>query len=66
MSKPTFDELKALILATGGEIESITDTLADEVMHVDEDCAGRIRGIGAQLASELRTIARDFTGRPAN
>ena len=66
MSKPTSDELKALILATGGEIESMTDTLAEEVAHLDEAAADRIRAIGAELASELRNVGRNFGGKPAN
>lgn len=64
--KPTIDELKTLILATCGEIESLTDTLADEVQHMDQSCAGRIRSIGAQLTDELRTHARDLGGKPSN
>ena len=64
--KPTIDELKTLILATGGEIESITDTLADEVQHMDLRCAERIRSIGAQLTDELRTLAGDLGGKPPN
>jgi hypothetical protein len=66
MSKPTQDELRALILATGGELESITDTLADEVDRADAAAAERIRAIGAELAGELRSIARDFSAKPAN
>ncbi len=66
MSIPTFDSLKSLILASGGEIESITDRLADDVEHYDETAADRIRAIGAELAAELRNIARDFGQRPSN
>lgn len=62
----TFDELRVLIRATGGEIENITDKLADEVALVDQACADKIRAIGAELAKELRRAARDLPGSQPN
>jgi hypothetical protein len=59
---PTADELKVLIKATGGEIENMTDKLADEVALLDEACAAKIRAIGSELASELRHAAADLEG----
>jgi hypothetical protein len=64
--KSRLDELKILIRATGGEIENMTDTLADEIALIDEGCAAKIRSIGAELAAEIRNAALDLSGRPAN
>jgi hypothetical protein len=63
---PTPDELRVLIKATGGEIENMTDKLADEVALVDEDCAAKIRAIGAEAGSALREAALDIEGSPTH
>jgi hypothetical protein len=57
---PTVDEAKILIRMTGGEIESITDMLADDLAHVDHACAERIRSLGAELAAAIRDAALDL------
>jgi hypothetical protein len=57
---PTIDEAKTLIRMTGGEIESMTDTLADDLRHVDGACAERIRSLGAELAAAIRSAASDL------
>lgn len=66
-NKPTPDELRVLIRATGGEIENITDELADEVAVFDEACAEKIRVIGADFAQAIRDTALDLPpAKPAN
>ena len=57
---PTIDEAKDMIRMTGGEIESITDALADDLSHVDPACAERVRDLGAQLAAAIRDAALDL------
>jgi ATP-dependent protease ClpP protease subunit len=61
--RPTLDDLKIQIRSTGGEIESITDALADDLDSINEACATRIRSIGAELASAIRASA-DLLPRP--
>jgi hypothetical protein len=56
----TPDELRVLVKATGGEIENLTDKLADEVALVDQACAAKIRAIGAEAAEALREAASDL------
>ncbi|HEX5007203.1 MAG TPA: hypothetical protein VFV70_08835 [Hyphomonadaceae bacterium] len=57
---PTIDEARDLIRMTGGEIESITDMLADDLARVDNTCAERIRSLGAELAAAIRNAALDL------
>ena len=57
---PTVDEAKVLIRMTGGEIESITDMLADDLAKIDNACAERIRSLGAELAAAIRDAALDL------
>lgn len=61
---PTLREIKTLILATGGELENMTEALADEVAPADHACASKIRRLGAELAAAIRSTALDVTSKP--
>ena len=64
-NKATPNELRALIKATGGELENITDALADEVANHDPACAAKIRAIGSEFAQAIRDAAQDLPVKPS-